>query len=132
MEFASPNSDRLPPEGCARWAEFAGGHRLPEPVRFAVDHALAEHLQNIVNYSGATNVTVRFELKPGAVVATVRDDGAEFDPTQVPEVDTKQSLADRPIGGLGIHMMRRLCDGLSYRRLAGVNQLELTKKLGAA
>lgn len=97
----------------------------------ALDHALAEHLQNIVNHSGATEVEVLFRSDPEAVLAVVRDNGRAFDPTAAPEVDTATPMADRPIGGLGIHMMRRLCDRLSYQRLEGINRLELSKALGA-
>lgn len=129
-EFSGPPSAQLPTEGCARWAEFAAGCQLPERVRMALDHALAEHLQNIVNHSGATRVGVRFEVLPGSVSARVCDDGVAFDPTAAPEVDTTVPLAERPIGGLGIHMMRRLCDRLSYRREDGANCLELVKRLG--
>lgn len=130
MEFSSPNRPELPDDGCARWGEFAAEHRLPDAVRFAVDHALTEHLQNIVNHSGAAQVGIRFQLDPGRVRVTVTDDGREFDPTRAPEVDTTVPLADRPIGGLGIHMMRRLTDSLTYHRLPGTNRLEIAKHLG--
>lgn len=132
MEFSSPNRPELPDEGCARWGEFAAQHRLPDAVRFAVDHALTEHLQNIVNHSGAAQVTVFFQLEPDSARVTVSDDGVEFDPTRAPEVDTTVPLEDRPIGGLGIHMMRRLTDSLRYQRLPGTNRLEIAKRLGPA
>ena len=40
-------------------------------------------------------------------------------------------IADRPIGGLGIHMMRRLCDRLTYHRLGDTKRLELSKAFDA-
>ena len=129
--FSSPNSDRLPIEGCARWADFAAQHHLPDAVRVAMDHALAEHLQNIVDHSGATQVEILFECAPKAVLAVVRDDGQAFDPTAAPEVDTTTPIEERPVGGLGIHMMRRLCNRLTYQRRGGINRLELSKALDA-
>ena len=129
--FSSPNSDRLPTEGCAHWAAFAAQHHLPEPARMAMDHALAEHLQNIVSHSGASRVEILFQSDPKAVLAVVSDDGRAFDPTAASEVDTTIPIADRPIGGLGIHMMRRLCDRLTYQRLGDTNRLELSKAFDA-
>ncbi len=130
MESTHPVRPDLPSEGCARWGEFAGHQQFHEPVRFALDHALAEHLQNIVHYSHATQVVLRFEVEPGCVRVTVTDDGTGFDPTQAPQVDTSTPIEARPIGGLGIHMMRRLTDELVYTRLPGMNRLEMVKKFG--
>ena len=132
MESTHPVRPDLPTEGCARWGEFAGRQQIPDSVRFALDHALAEHLQNIVNHTRATQVLLRFEAEPGCVRAMVSDDGSAFDPTQVPAVDTSVPLEHRPIGGLGIHMMRRLTDGLVYTRLPGMNRLEMVKKFEPA
>jgi serine/threonine-protein kinase RsbW len=132
VEFSHPVSPDLPTDGCARWDEFAGEHQLPAPVRFALDHALVEHLQNIVNHGEATQVVVQFELDPGWVRATVSDDGGEFDPTHAPAVDTSAPLEGRRIGGLGIHMIRKMTDSLSYHRLPGINRLEMSKRLGPA
>lgn len=131
-EFSTSNHAGLPTDGCTRWEEFAADHRVPAPVRMALDHALAEHLQNIVNHSRATRVSIRFEALPDSVSAMVSDDGVAFDPTAAPLVDTSAPIEERPIGGLGIHMMRRLCDHLVYLRVGGTNQLELIKRVRAS
>ncbi len=131
-EFSTTNHAGLPTDGCARWEEFADAHQVPGPVRMALDHALVEHLQNIVNHSRATRVGIRFDAMPDSVSALISDDGVAFDPTAAPEVNTATPIDERPIGGLGIHMMRRLCDQLVYRRQGEVNQLQLIKRLSAA
>jgi len=59
----------------------------------------------------------------------VEDDGKPFDPTQAPVVDTSLPLEKKPIGGLGIHLIRRAMDEMSYRRQANRNVLRMVKRL---
>ena len=60
---------------------------------------------------------------------TVIDSGKPFDPTTVLEADTTLNAQDRPIGGLGILLTRKLMDSISYTRRDGQNVLSLTKIL---
>ena len=52
-----------------------------------------------------------------------------FDPTVRAEVDTTLSAEDRPIGGLGIHLVRKIMDSINYERVDSLNVLTLRKKL---
>ena len=56
------------------------------------------------------------------------DSGIPFDPTAKAEVDTTLSAEERPIGGLGIHLVRQLMDSINYERIDGKNVLTLRKK----
>ena len=58
-------------------------------------------------------------------VPELRDRGLAFDPWEAPEPVRPTSLEEAPIGGLGIHLMRRVSDGLGYRRDGGGNVLTL-------
>jgi len=58
----------------------------------------------------------------------VEDDGQPFDPLAVPEPDTAKSLEERTIGGLGIHLVRKLMDNLEYKRQGERNLLIMKKK----
>jgi len=59
----------------------------------------------------------------------LRDRAAAFDPTQVPPPDMSLPLEDRPIGGLGLHLVRHMVDELRYRaRPEGGNEIVLVKK----
>ena len=60
---------------------------------------------------------------------TIIDSGSPFDPTMKGEADITSSLEDRPIGGLGIHLMRKIMDSINYERIDGHNVLTLRKKL---
>jgi serine/threonine-protein kinase RsbW len=61
----------------------------------------------------------------------VVDDGPEFDPLAVPDADTTLPLEERPIGGLGITLVRRLMDEAEYERREGRNRLRLRRRLVA-
>ncbi|HAP49744.1 MAG TPA: ATP-binding protein, partial [Porphyromonadaceae bacterium] len=51
-----------------------------------------------------------------------------FDPTAIPDVDPTLPVEERPIGGLGIFMMRQLTDSINYKRLDEHNVTRLRKK----
>jgi len=72
-------------------------------------------------------VAVRLEIDADTVAAEVIDNGRPFDPTTVPDPDLTSSLEERQLGGLGIHLMRELMDGLDYRRSGDSNTLRLHK-----
>ena len=57
------------------------------------------------------------------------DSGKAFDPTAKPPVDITASVEDRPIGGLGIHMVRTIMDKVIYDRVDGMNILRMTKNI---
>ena len=59
----------------------------------------------------------------------VIDDGHPFDPLTAPPPDFSLQVRDRPVGGLGIHLLRKLSDHIAYERRDGTNQLTLTKRM---
>ena len=59
------------------------------------------------------------------------DDGPGFDPLSAPEPDTSLGIEERPIGGLGIALVRRLMDHVEYERRDGKNRLRLRRRLVA-
>jgi serine/threonine-protein kinase RsbW len=89
----------------------------------------------------ATNVIVHgYQNQPGtieieldrsgdAIVIYMRDQSPPFDPTSVPPPDVTQPLDERPLGGMGIHLIRQLMDQVTHRLLPqGGNELTMTKK----
>jgi anti-sigma regulatory factor (Ser/Thr protein kinase) len=112
---------------------FVGTHHLPKPVFQAADLVLEEHLTNVMSYAyddrQEHEIRVRLEASATQLVIEVEDDGRAFDPTQAPEVDTSLPLDQRPIGGLGIHFIRRCMDEARYQRRANRNVLRMIKRL---
>ncbi len=86
-------------------------------ARFDLMMAVDEACSNVFEHaydSMAGALAVRFETRGRDVVITVQDHGRAFDPDSVPLPDMNLPLEERPIGGLGLHLMRRLVDDISF------------------
>ena len=115
------------------FGDFADAHALPDAVRRSVSVVLDELLSNTLSYGlpdHGGEVIVDIELQPDRLVITISDDGRPFDPFALPPPDTTLSIEDRPIGGQGVHLVRRMVDDLSYHRRSDRNVVVLTKRLG--
>lgn len=126
-------------EGVRRAADelgaFAVAYHLPAGATWPFQVALDELLSNIVRHAHGGNeertVEVRFGLQGGVLELTVSDDAAPFNPLAAPEPDTARSAEDKPVGGLGIHLVRKLMDEVEYERREGRNVLVCRKRVEA-
>ena len=106
-------------------------------VSWPVDVSLDEVLANVVRHGLAgrgeeARVVLEIDFEPGdppRCVVRVEDDGPAFDPLQAAAPDTSLGLDERPIGGLGIELVRRLMDEVHYERSGGRNRLRLARRL---
>lgn len=113
--------------------QFAGHHAIPARTLHEVQLALEEHLTNIVRYGhtdgGEHSIKVACGLADSDLRIQIEDDGCAFNPLEHPAPDLSKPIADRPIGGLGIHMIRKSLDSVEYRREGGKNILTMTKRV---
>ena len=113
--------------------EFARDHRLSKKVLQAADLSLEEHLTNVMNYgfddARVHEILVRLEIADGELQIEIEDDGRSFNPLKAPEPDLHLPLSERPVGGLGIHLIRKFMDGLGYRREGNRNVFRMCKRL---
>ena len=90
-------------------------------------------LSNVIAYAfpddGEHDVEVRLVMVGRRLVVRVSDDGIPFDPLTVAPPDLNAPLAQRQIGGLGIHLVRSLFDEVTYERRADRNVLTLASKV---
>jgi len=104
----------------------------PEAV-FSMNLALDEVITNVIRYAHDDGrqhpIVVRLALEQDVLSAQVEDDGRAFNPLEAPAPDTGASIDDRPIGGLGIHLVRSVMSSVEYRREDGRNVLTMKKKL---
>jgi anti-sigma regulatory factor (Ser/Thr protein kinase) len=112
---------------------FAGSLGITGPQADAVHVALDEILSNTVR-SGFTagrvgRIDVRFDFVDGNLDILLVDDGMAFDPLSRPAPDTAAPLDLRPVGGLGIHLVRQLMDHVEYERREERNRLRLRKRI---
>jgi anti-sigma regulatory factor (Ser/Thr protein kinase) len=110
-------------------ATFAETHGVDPLVTGRLTVALDEVVTNAIMYGdlGAdASIFVDLSLDGGDVVATVTDPGPAFDPlTSPPVVDTTLPLEERPVGGLGLFIVRQLARDLAYRHVDGCNCLTM-------
>ena len=105
----------------------------PVKARMQIDTAVDEVLANVANYSygdetGPVSVLITKEDDPRTVILRFADNGIPFNPLEKDVPDTiSLSADDRPIGGLGIYLVRKLMDEVSYEYRDGKNILLLKK-----
>ena len=109
---------------------------IPADVLTDLRIAIDEVVTNIVNYGWADDaphdLTIRCSLLDGRLETRIEDDGVAYDPLLTPTPDVHAPLAQRQVGGLGVHFVRNLMSGVAYERVAGRNRLTLTQELEAA
>lgn len=103
------------------------------PTTMQINLAIEEAVVNVMNYAYPTgtkgNITIEVKSNGQEAFFIISDTGKPFDPTAKPEVDTTLSAEDRSIGGLGIHLIRKIMDHINYERSNGHNILTLIKKI---
>jgi anti-sigma regulatory factor (Ser/Thr protein kinase) len=95
--------------------------------------AIEELVTNCIEYgyddADDHTIVIVLSISDGSLTMDVIDDGHPFDPLTAPPPDFSLEVEDRPIGGLGIYLLRKLADNISYERNHGTNRLTLTKRL---
>jgi serine/threonine-protein kinase RsbW len=102
---------------------------VPDPQVECLELALHEVLANVLAHGGSAAlaepiricIEVREKATTGEARVKVTDAGIPFDPTGAPEHTQAKTLAEAPLGGLGLPLIRRCSDWMSYRREGGRN-----------
>lgn len=118
----------------ARFVEdIAVDKKLDQSLTMSLNLALEEAVTNVILYAyppGADGlVVVEAILSQGRLTFILSDSGGAFDPTGAPEADVSSSLEERPVGGLGIHLVRQIMDSVSYERQGDRNILTMIKNI---
>lgn len=112
---------------------FGDAHGLPDPKVFVINLALDELITNIVMHgledAGAVRIDITLQVEEGTLSLVVEDNGNPFDPTRDAEPDTSSALQERPIGGLGLHLVKSFADRIAYDFVDGKNRLTVEHKL---
>lgn len=106
--------------------------QCPAKAKTQLMVGLDEIVSNIVRCSGASGIALDLEFSsdPGQVVMEVSDDGVAFNPLSVKEPDITLAPEKRAVGGLGIMLLRKTMDSVSWRRATGHNVLTVVKSFG--
>lgn len=103
-------------------------------IQMQIDLAVEEIFVNIANYAyhpETGGATVRVEVSPdgSSVAITFIDQGVPYDPLAKADPDTTLSAEERDIGGLGIFLVKKSMDDITYQYVNGSNILTLKKSL---
>ena len=106
----------------------------PIKAQMQIDIAIDELFGNIAHYAYNTEVgsaTVRVEVSeaPLAVIITFIDNGVPYDPLGKDDPDITLSAEEREIGGLGIYMVKKSMDEITYEYKDGQNILKIKKNI---
>lgn len=110
------------------------GWDCPPRLRMQLDLVAEEVFVNIAHYaypngSGDAVIGVQIDGSPAVLTLRFADRGIPFNPLAQPEADITLSARERPIGGLGIFLTKKIMDEVVYSRIDAQNILTLRKKL---
>ena len=114
--------------------EHLESYDCPMKAQMQIDIAIDELFGNIAHYAYNPEIgqaTVRVEVieDPLSVIITFIDNGVPYDPLAKADPDTTLSAEERDIGGLGIYMVKKSMDEITYEYKGGHNILCIKKKL---
>ena len=106
----------------------------PLKVQMQLDVAIDEIFGNIAYYAygkGRGNATIQIEMEdnPPKITLTFIDQGIPYNPLESKDPDITLDIEDREIGGLGIFLVKKTMDELSYEYADGQNILTMKKEL---
>ena len=102
-------------------------------ISMSLNLAIEEAVVNVMNYGypeGTVGyIDVEVDADKESITFVITDTGRPFDPTKKEDVDITLPAEKRGIGGLGIHLIRRIMDNIDYQYIDKKNILTLKKKL---
>jgi serine/threonine-protein kinase RsbW len=131
-------NDRAEISRLAELAErFGQTHQLGDDEVMSINLVLDEVVTNVIDYGfegvdGAPEIRLTMTIEGDQLTITVEDNGRAFDPLQAAAPDLESPLEDRPVGGLGIHIVRSVMNTVEYDRRGGRNILTMHKTISRA
>ena len=109
-------------------------HDCPMKTRIQIDVAAEEIFVNVAHYAykpdiGVVEVCVEITEDPRRASITFIDSGKQFNPLEKPDPDVTLPFEERPIGGLGIYMVKNSMNDVIYEFVNGQNRLTMIKDL---
>ena len=120
-------------ELCRHLETFGQKTGLSKKFVFEVNLVLDELFTNIISYGfdddGEHSIKVTITPENGGLYLCIEDDGKPFNPVEFEAPDMSCSIEECKIGGLGIHIIRKLMDDICYERCKDKNVLTMKKGL---
>ena len=111
---------------------FGEEHGLDAGLVMHLNLALDELVTHALTHGGSkAPIEVILSIGGERVRAEIRDRGKPFDPRKAPAPDLDSPIEERRIGGLGIHMVKKMMDSVDYEWTEGQNRVRLEKRFGS-
>jgi len=114
--------------------DYSKDNKLTEKTVHDIQMALDELLTNIVNYgyedTDEHQIDIHFGVNDDAVKVEIVDDSKPYNILEKDNPDISLSVEDKPIGGLGIFLIKKLMSNVDYYTEEGKNHLVMIKELG--
>lgn len=127
LKNAQSETERL----CRCVEDFATSTGLDKKTAFRITLALEELFTNIVSYGFQDGlehtIGITLEKENRALVFRIEDDGVPFDPMNAEAPDVKCPLEESKVGGLGIHLVKKMMDEIVYERRDDKNIITMKK-----
>ena len=111
---------------------FLASNHIDEKFRFPIDLAIEELFTNMIKYNGESRHDIILSLHRHSnrlIISMTDHDVDAFDITQTGEVNTAKPLNDRQVGGLGLHLVKKMVDDIRYEYADRQSRIILTKNL---
>lgn len=110
---------------------FGNANHISPKIVYQLNLSVDEILTNIITYgfsdSESHDITVSLSCSKSEVTIQIIDDGQQFDPLSYTPEGVEDELEDRPIGGLGIHLVKTMMDEIQYERINNENKTTIIK-----
>jgi serine/threonine-protein kinase RsbW len=112
---------------------FFAAHGLPRALLRSFAMAFDEVISNVAAYGSArAPIRVHVSVTADEVRAQVIDDGVAFNPLDLADPDVTSGIEDRAIGGLGVFLVKKMMDDVTYERREPHNCLSFAKRIAPA
>lgn len=112
---------------------FGAAHAIPQAAINDLNLCLDELLNNTISYGYEDKlphgIAIDVSLENGALIAKIQDDAIPFDPGKAVGASPDGTLQTRKVGGMGIHFVKTLMDGVDYARVGQYNVVKIRKNL---
>lgn len=134
MEFVLKNKLSEVQRAADLFEKFGEENEFSLKDVFQINLVLDELISNVINYGYPKEENREIYLKyiideNNKLIIEIRDDGIPFNILEMKEVDVSLGIDERPVGGLGIHLVKNIMDEIEYERKNKQNILTLKKEL---